>query len=138
MPINYSVSLLDPIGNYLDLIDDWLTLSYTRSVNDVGVLDLVLDGNYSPFANLKLDGRLVVWRNTGGRSYADTDTIFFIRQIERTLSSSGERTITVVGLSAVELLRRRVVAYDAGSSQASKTDLSDDLMKEVVTENLGS
>jgi len=138
MPVNYSVSLLNPIGEQLDLLDDWLTLSYTRSVNDVGVLELVLDGNYSPFANLKLDGRLVVWRNAGGRSYADTDTVFLIRQIERTLSSSGQRTITVVGLSAVELLRRRIVAYDAGSSQASKSDLADDLLKEIVAENLGS
>lgn len=138
MPTDYAVSLLDPYGIELNLINEWLTLSYTRSVNDVGVLELVLDGNYSPFANLMLDGRLVVWRNARGRTYADTDTTFFIRKIERTLASSGERTITVVGLSAVELLRRRIVAYDAGSSQAAKSDLADDLMKEVVRENLGS
>jgi hypothetical protein len=46
--------------------------------------------------------------------------------------------IEVSGWSGLELLSRRVVAYASTSAQAQKTDYADDMIKAIVSENLGS
>jgi hypothetical protein len=136
MAATYEVWLLNPTGDTLDVIDEWMSLTYARAVNDIGTCQLVLSGDYSPFANLKPDGRLVVWRNSGGLNYIDTESVYLITEIERTLARDGTRLITVTGLSAVELLKRRIVAYDSGTAATEKIGAADDLMKDVVDENL--
>jgi hypothetical protein len=132
-PPAYEIWLTDTRGNTLDVIDEWLSLTYTRSVNNIGALSLELDGNY-PAQFLKLDGRLIVARN--GKN--DSDTAWLIRKISRQLDNNGQYTIVVNAVSAVELLKRRIVAYAAGTAYADKTDQADDMMKAIVRENLGS
>lgn len=80
--VNYEVWLLDPFGNLLDVIDEWLYLKYDRALNNVGSLELGLDGGYPHFDFIKLDGRIVVWRN----GKIDMETSWLIRRIIKTLA----------------------------------------------------
>jgi len=62
----------------------------------------------------------------------------FIRKVQYSEPGTGVDVITVSGPDAIDLLDRRIVAYAAGTSQASKTDYADDMMREIVDENLES
>lgn len=131
------VEVMDPFGVPLTQIDDYLALSYTRVTNGVGVLTLDLSPDIERDL-FRLDSRLGVWRQPAGGSLAlDTETVWLVRRVRRTLDAKGERRLQVTAYSASELLARRIVAYTAGSAQAAKTDYVDDMMKEIVAENLG-
>lgn len=132
MAVTYEIWLLDSLGNTLDIIDEWLYLKYDRSLNNVGSLELGLDGNYPNFDFIKLDGRIVVWRD----GKIDTETTWVTRRIIKTLDSDGTLSISIGAFSANEILSRRIVAYDDGTSQSDKTNLAaDNMMKQVVREN---
>ena len=134
---DYSVLLTDEVGVTLDTIDEWQLLQYTRNVNEIGTLTLIIDGNY-PIANLKIDRRILVQRQIGSRIYTDTNTPFLIRRTTRKLDARGKRTIEVLAFSAVELLSRRIIAYNSGTSQSEKTAEADDMIKEIMRENFGT
>ena len=138
MSNRYSLWVYTPTGVKLAAVDTWITLDYTRSVNNFGTLRMSLPGTFS-MDNLSLDNRIAVWRSVSGApQYLDTETVWFIRDIKKTLSDRGEKLIEVTALSAAELLNRRYVAYFAGTDQASKAGPADDVMKAIVRENLGS
>ena len=134
---NYTIVLTDEIGSWTDTISDWQLLQYTRNVNEIGTLTLVIDGNY-PIANLKIDRRILVQRQIGSRIYTDTNSPFLIRRTTRKLDARGKRTIEVLAFSAVELLARRIIAYNKGTSQSEKTAEADDMIKEIMRENFGA
>ena len=54
------------------------------------------------------------------------------------VSSGKPDEIVISGPDFNDLLRRRIVAYKTGTSQAKKSDNADDMMKEYVYENLGA
>lgn len=131
MAAQYEIWLLDPYGNLLEIVDDWIYLNYDRALNNIGSLELGLDGSYANPTFIKIDGRIVVWRN----GQMDTETTWIIRRIVETLNTDGTLTISIGAFSGNEILLRRLVAYDDGTSYASKTDQADDMMKQVVREN---
>lgn len=137
MAATYEIWIMDHIGNILDVIDDWILVRYVRALNAIGMLSLILDGNYN-ISFLKVDGRIVIWRNVDGKSYIDTDTAWLIRTITRRLEPNGTETIIANAVSANEILSRRIVAEDSDTGQADKSDLADDMMKEIVAECLGT
>ena len=115
-----------------------LGLSYTRAVNTVGSLTLTLPPS-APLAFLQRDGRILVYRSLPGVPPAlDMEAVWLIVGITRQLEESGEQVIVVKAVDAVDLLRRRIVAYAAGGSETVKTGNADDFIKQVVRENLGS
>lgn len=122
----YEIWLQDALGNTLDVIDDWFSLSYTRAVNDIGGLELQLDGDY-PLYNVKVDGRILVYRD--GR--LEIDAPWLIRKWEKRLDENGVKTLTLYGVSANEILTRRVIlANDSG--EESIGDYPDNMMKAIV------
>lgn len=125
------IEVSTPAGVKIAQLDQYLKLAYARAVNDIGTLVLELDPN-SDASLYQLDTRLGVWRN----GVLDTECVWFVRKVRRTLSNSGERRLRVTAYSATDLLRRRIVAYNAGSTYAAKSDYADDMMKAIVSENL--
>lgn len=132
----YYISLADPLGNPLRDIDDFLALSYVRSLNQVGVCQVVLGADF-PLNLLKIDGRIGVYRTIRtNKTYLDTDTIYLIRKIERRID-----TITITAFSPLYILGSpsgmsgRSVAYASGTAQTDKDGPSDDIMKGLVREN---
>ena len=134
--VSYAIWLTDVSGQRLRLLDRFLGLSYRRSVNAVGVCQIQLPFDFD-IGIIEPDQRIEVWRTVGGRRYLDTETCYFIRYINTMVDENGLKQHQIRGVSALELLGRRVVAYSAGESEAEKTDLADDMIKEIVAENLG-
>lgn len=132
MATTYEIWLCDAFGNLLDVVDDWQFLRYNRSLNNIGTLELGIDGDYPNFSFIKLDSRVVVWRD----GQIDTETTWLIRRVIRTLDEEGVRGISIGAVSANEVINRRIVAYDEGTSYASKSNMAaDNMMKQIMREN---
>ena len=129
----YEVWICDAFGVTLDVVDDWLELEYTRVVNDFGALKLVLNGTYNT-QFIKTDGRIFVWRN----GKMEGETAWLIRRWDKTLDKEGVRTITITAVAAIEILSRRIVAYDSGTTYTDKTGAADNVMKQIVRENFSA
>jgi hypothetical protein len=143
LPTRYEVTLLDAFGNRLAYIPDFFLLSYARKVNDVGNLSISMP--FSKYKNLLYDltGELIPDRRievrrsiNGALPYLDGETVWFVRYASDVLDD----VLTLQAEDTISLINRRIVAYAAGSSQATKTTLTaaDDLIKTVIKENMGS
>lgn len=143
---SHTVWLSDRYGTRIMPIENFIgeggaALSYTRVVNEVTPLTLVLPLNdtYAELFNEPsqyLDFRLEVWRRLGdGEEYLDTETVWFIRDIKKSVT---RKTLTITAYSANEILDRRIIASKSGTAGAQKTDNIDDIMKAYVRENLGA
>jgi hypothetical protein len=131
----YDLRLLDPDGVIIAPLDAALSFEYTVVVNDVGRISVSLPGDFDPDLIAK-DNRITIWRKAPQGA---------LRQMIHGLltwwqwsdDDAGQTTLRIAGPSLNGLLRRRIVAYAAGSAQTSKTGTVDDLMKEIVDENFG-
>ncbi len=135
----YSIWLLSPIGKRIKLIERFTQLKYTLATNGIGVLKLVLLPSF-PLNYVQEDCQLLVYRQLpGAAKYRDGDAVWLIRDWEWGISQRGEESIILLAYSASEILDRAIVAYAAGTAQASKSSLAtDDMVKALVRENLGS
>lgn len=115
-----------------------LALTYTRAVNTPGALTLTLPPSV-PLSYLQRDGRLLVYRSLPNVPPAlDMEAVWFITGITQQLAESGEQVVVVRAVDALDLLRRRIVAYAAGSSQAVLDSPADNGIKTVVSTNMSS
>lgn len=135
MSADYILYLSDPLGNRLTVIDQFLRLEYTLSVNAVSSLTLTLPDSFD-MSLIREDSRLEINRSINGATpYLEGGQHWFIRKPSRMFSTATINTITAVG--AADLLRRRIIAYPAGTAYTSKTAEADNVMKALVRENLG-
>jgi hypothetical protein len=137
--LGYYIDVATPQGVRIAQMDNFLALSYARTINDYGVMTLDLDPE-TDRSLFRLDGRLGIWRQpTGGGLGLEFETIWFVRNTKRLMLASGERRLRITAVSALELLTRRIIAYAAGSAQAEKTATdADNLLKDFVDENMGA
>lgn len=140
----YLLRLYDPEGLALAEIDQAFQLTYALKASEVGLLEVdlsdQLDGLLFFEGDLRRDCRLEVWRTVPGQPpYLDGQCQWLLRRGRQSDGAEGPRT-HLWAYHANHILKRRIVAYAAGSSQADKAaDFADDLMKEIVAENfLGS
>jgi hypothetical protein len=132
----YELWLTTDSGVRLAALDNFVSLSCGRLVNGVGKFSLQMPASFDDTLLTAPDRMLQVWRQpTGGR--LGLWRTYFIRRWRFEMRGSDE-IVTVGGPDANDLLRRRIVAAYAGSAQASKTDLADDMMKEVVTQAIAN
>lgn len=143
----YTLYLTDSFGVPFAEIDDLIeaegaALQYTRAVNTITDLTLTLPDRYSYiFKNESRykDSRIEVWRRAAnGVDYLDTQTVWFVRNLRKTVNEKGVLYYTVSAKSGNEILKRAIVAYAGQSAQAAKIGKVDDLMQAIVVENLGS
>jgi hypothetical protein len=116
------------------IITQYQHVEATRILSDVGALQVTLDEDQGAGIPLQPDTRLVVIIS------AETFSHIFGAYLlgSWTWQTVGRmRTLILKGLSYNVLLTRRIVAYPAGSAQASKSGAADDVMRAVVRENLG-
>lgn len=116
------------------------SLKYSRVVNDVSTLTLVLPGTFDPSILRIPDGRIEVWRRLpSGREYLDTDTIWLIKAVEYTRSDKGEKAITVEADTPMGLLDARVnYAFDAEYLNTIITaGIADDMIRDIAVKAIG-
>ena len=140
---DYQVTLLSPYGMPLALLEGFSLLDYVRVVNDVGSLVIVLPEIYDQYLfsseDVARDNRIEVNRQIGsGLFKRDMDTQWLTSKGNKILNERGERLTKITCVDLMQLLSRRIVAYNSGAAQASKTDQADDIMKAIVRENFGS
>lgn len=130
---DYEVWLTDDQGRRLALIDYALGLSASRCTDKMGWFALRVPPSIQrQFIDPKRPDRMIqVWRN--GSLWRP----YFVRKFSFTTSDSGD-SVTIEGPDVKDVLRRRIIAAYSGSTQASKTDYADDMMKEIVTESLSN
>ncbi len=123
-------------GTRLALIDTFAKLDYVLLAHDIGACSLVLPGDFDT-ALIAPDRRLVVSRAPHGGKLQLEDAYFLRRWADAT-DDNGVRTITATGYNGLYLAAGRIVAAAAGSAAAEKTDYIDDMMKDIITEQLGA
>lgn len=117
---------------------DFVSLSYASTVNAAGAAILNLRSGQIPAAyRVGPDWQLEITRSVDPATpeRLEGQTRWFVRKLTRQVSAGA---LTLGAASALCLLDTRDVAYAAGSSQASKSGASDDLIKAIARENLGS
>lgn len=133
---DYSVWLLNGSnGTPIKLVDEFISLDYTRITNGVGAFTITLPEAFD-LSLVSQDSRIVVFRkpNNGARYL---DFCGFVRYIEQADYANGFNA-TIAGYDLNDLLRRRIIAYAAGTAYATKSDKADDMAKAIVRENLGA
>lgn len=132
----YQIWLSDEKGRRLELLDYVVKASFSKAIHTIGRFSITLPESKIKLSQLKPDFTIQIWRNIPNQSRR-LEFLGFIRKV-RLYSRDGKYLIDVSGEDSLSLLDSRIVAYPAGSSEASKTDYVDDIMKAVVRENLGS
>lgn len=139
--VSYSVHISTSDNIKLAIIKKFTSLDYTRSINAPGSLQVILpatDENralVSTGSETRRDMRLEVWRLLGTREYLETSAQWIVRKV---VIDDDQQTIELTADSGLILLNRRIIAYDSGTSQSSKSGATDDVIVEFVNENAGS
>ena len=133
---NYELWLDRDDGTRLAEIDDFESLVYNMSLHQVGACSLVLPDGFDETL-LAADRRLEVWRQPSGGKL-QLERTYFLRGLKDWTDKQGVRRIQITGLDGNYLPSGRIIAYAAGSAQASQTGTVDNIMKEIVRDNLGS
>lgn len=131
----WEIWLDEPNGNRLVLLDEALSFSFTKVVNNIGSFDLTLPPIYDDY--LRLDGMLEFWRAPKNKALRQVGVGLF-RDVDYRDLSDGTEITAISGSDGKDLLKRRIVAYPAGSSYSLKSDYADDMLKAIIRENLGS
>lgn len=137
--IEHLLYLRSPTGEFLTILSGRLLLSltYTLKENEPGILEFDLPGDFD-ITLLKIDGQIEIYRSFGGSPILQGDTGWFIRDFVRQTSIDKVKSIHVTAFSAMDLLRRRIIPYIAGSSYSEKVGMPwDDMLREIVYENYG-
>lgn len=108
------------------------SFTYTRSLDAVGVVSVNNTGVF-PRALLVPDSQIRVFR-TPTNGVRRLETLGFVRYWKYQRRGDVDATL-IKGFDPNVLLERRIVAYDAGTSQSTKTGAADDVMKSLFDEN---
>ena len=140
MPATYEFWLSDDAGRRFDLLENLAFASYTRAVAGLGTIQFGLP--FKGFASLynpyyKPDWRVEVWRSPAYGVPMRNEDVFFLRKPQiYTRVEDGMDMIVFYGRNGIDLLKRRCVIQLPGTSYTEKTDLLDDMMKEIVREQM--
>lgn len=139
MSASYEFHLHDSLGRRLAILPTYISAEMVRSVNTVGTLTLRLPYGMIRSSWLQQDYILVPWRSiNGGTRTVHTETVYLIQKIKHA-DRDGQITTMLECVDSNELLRRRCIAYYAGTAQAAKSAApADNIMKAFVRENLAS
>lgn len=132
--------LCDAFGNVQYVIepDEYISGGYQLAVNQVTRMNLQLPGTF-PYELLVQDAWVLPVRCVNGSpGRIDANQVFLVSQRSRKDSGVGQKLIEFQAETANTILKRRIVAYDAETSQADKTGLADNLMLAYMRENFGS
>lgn len=133
----YYCVLRDWDGKAVALFDNWISLSYTKVVNDVGSFVFSIDGRDSRASLFKLDYILEVRRGVPG-SFSGWVRHFvgLCRTFKSSIAENGGSTLEVRGTDVVDLLARRCIGWKGGTIRADKDKLpAETAMKQYVSEN---
>jgi hypothetical protein len=112
----------------------FLRLRYTLSAAQIGSLEIDLPTSFDA-SSIGRDWQIEVWRSPGtGPEYLEGNKRWLIRRVRQVFADRN--SLTLMAVCPNDLLRRRIIAYDAGSAFTDKTGTADDLIKALARENM--
>lgn len=134
---DYEIWLTDSVGNQIaPPLDKTRDFTYTHSTHAPGFFSITLPGTF-PREQIDQTRRVLFFRKAAPGSIAALDFSGFVRPF-RTKGARENKQRIVSGYGPNWLLAGRIVYATAGSAQAQQTDYADDLMKAVVTYQMGA
>lgn len=133
----HTIILSDPNGSRQVVVDQFVSLDYARVVNGIGAFSIGLLADTEAANLVAADSIIEVWRDAQAGE-TQLQLLGFVRRIYRSTDENGRNLVTISGPDVNDLLRRKIVGYASGTSQADKTAKSDDMIKAIARENLGS
>jgi hypothetical protein len=141
MTFRYELWLTNDRGVRLALLSQASGFEYVVRVNGVGAFSVTLPHDFDTLllgiASEKPDRRVEFWRGATNVRMS-LETVGLIRNLRQRTNSEGVETLVVSGPDQGDLIRRRIVAYFAGTNEASKSAEADDVIKEFAAENFGA
>jgi hypothetical protein len=120
-----------PTGSRLAHLDKFISAECIPYIeNDYGVIAVELPNDYDQY--IRLDGMVEFWLD------GYLEAIGFVRKWDFYEDENGVEKTIIVAYTGNYILTSRIVAYAAGTAQASMTDQADDMLKEIVNDNLMS
>ena len=133
---SHQILVFNPSRGYLgDLTSAVTDFRYVKAANDRGYFEVTVPTAEWPIAWRYVDTQYHFWRRPNGGNWK-LDFVGLARD-RFSQTRSGVMTNTAEGFGLNDILARRIVAYKAGSTGATKTDFLDDMMKTLVSDNLG-
>lgn len=139
MKTDYFVRLKDPsTGNVLTEISDYLDLTINHRINSSGYAAIALDGDHSAIRHFGRDTIIEIYR-----SVLDLGLDWYIefeglnRTPVRQTFENGKRSFTANAQGYMDLLARRIIAYNAGTVYTNKNNTAETVMKSFVKQNIG-
>ena len=128
----------DDRGNRIQQLKKFAFLNYTRIVNGIGTLNIGLP--FSEFGNIfREDYRVEVWRTPKlGQKRRLENTFSMQEGIIRARQEDGVTILDMTGHDPNGMLDRRIEKFRSTTSQATKTNNVDNMMKEIVDEQMGA
>ena len=137
MAITHEPILYDATGNYIKIIDDYVSFQYARGVNVMGTFSMALPSYYYPL--IQKDYQIRNFRTPdNGKKYLEGETSWLVRTKGKSLDNSGKVMVNVGASDGMHLLTRRFVIAFAGSAAASKSGAADNVVKAIVNEQMGT
>lgn len=137
MIYKYEVRISDQSGNDIGQQTNFTSIKLSRAVNDIGTLELIVP-SWDTFDLFKPDARISISRSiNNGPLKLVGDTVWIVTGRKK-IRKNRSKSLVIYAKDSNLLLDRHIVAYSAGTSQAQQTTYADDLMKSLVSQNLGS
>jgi len=120
------------------VIQAFNSLEYIKTQNAIGSLVVNLPRGLLQYDQFSVGDIFEVWREKRGVLELQNETAYFLQDWEFWADSEGAEYIRLTAFDANWLLDTAIVWAYAGSAAASKTDSPDDMLKAIVSEQLGA
>jgi len=132
----YEVVIKTDTGQALFALTRFNKLTAGRADRVYMPLEIIIpqDDERYPIGTFKKDMILELWREQNQTMVLDGETCYFLRKW-RYYRDGNKDLIYLKAYDANYILDGREIEYNAGSSEASKTDVACDMMKEIIDEN---
>ena len=120
------------------VIQAFNSLEYVKTQNQIGSLVVDLPRRLLQYDQFSVGDIFEVWREKNGTLELQNETAYFLQDWEFWADSEGGEYIRLVASDAIWLLDTAIVAAFSGSEDAEMTGIPDDLMKAIVSKQLGS
>jgi Siphovirus ReqiPepy6 Gp37-like protein len=113
----------------------YFSAQYVLKERGLGSLTLRVPPSYG-LGLFRKHSRLLIYRSINGApAYLEGDATWILTSRRYTVDENGVEGITLTAQHANMILARRIVAYSAGSAQASKSGAVDTIMRAIIDEN---
>lgn len=120
------------------VIQAFNSLEYVKTQNAIGSLVIIMPRGLMQYDQFSVGDIFEVWREKGGVLELQNETAYFLQNWEMYADSEGAEYIQLTCSDANWLLDTAIVAAFTGSDEAEMTGIPDDLMKAIVSKQLGS